>query len=64
MPEEIWWTLAGPFAVGENRGALVAFRRRFGLACEAVEEIGAEALPVRVFPVAAREREYQPPISY
>jgi hypothetical protein len=62
--EEIWWTLAGPFAVGENRWALVAFRRRFGLAFEAVEEIGAEAVPVRVFPAAACEREYQHLVPY
>src|SRR4029079_9048681 len=64
FPEEIWWTLAGPFAVDENRCALVALRRRCGLVCEAVEEIGAGALPGSGVPGCACEREYQPPRSY
>ena len=64
FPEEIWWTLAGPFAVDENRCAHVAFRRRFGLVCEAVEEIGAGALPGSGVPGCACEREYQPPCSF
>jgi hypothetical protein len=64
IPEEIWWTLAGPFAVDENRCAHVAFRRRFGLVCEAVEEIGAGALPGSGVPGCACEREYQPPCSF
>ena len=63
-PEEICWTLAGPFAGDENRCAHVAFRRRFGLVCEAVEEIGAGALPGSGVPGCAYEREYQPPRSY
>ena len=62
--EEICGTLAGPFAGDENRCAHVAFRRRFGLACEAVEEIGAGALPGSGVPGCACEREYQPPRSY
>ena len=62
--EEICWTLAGPFAGDENRCAHVAFRRRFGLVCEAVEEIGAGALPGSGVPGCAYEREYQPPRSY
>jgi hypothetical protein len=64
LSEEIWWTLAGPFAVDENRCAHVAFRRRFGLVCEAVEEIGAGALPGSGVPGCACEREYQPPCSF
>ena len=64
IPEEICWTLAGPFAGDENRCAHVAFRRRFGLVCEAVEEIGAGALPGSGVPGCAYEREYQPPRSY
>ena len=64
FPEEICWTLAGPFAGDENRCAHVAFRRRFGLVCEAVEEIGAGALPGSGVPGCAYEREYQPPRSY
>src|SRR4029078_10418200 len=62
--EEICGTLAGPFAGDENRCAHVAFRRRFGLVCEAVEEIGAGALPGSGVPGCACEREYQPPCHF
>jgi hypothetical protein len=34
------------------------------LVCEAVEEIGAGALPGSGVPGCACEREYQPPCSY